>query len=179
MSTLTEHHVTHDAAACKASRHARVQQLITADETSLIELETLIATLPICSTGRVFVEVPDASSIFDLRVPARMIVTWLDRSQRSGDPGTGRACAPGQALARAVVAWSDEMLCPDVAGLDAAEASVRTGISRSGTCGGGTRIHLLGGFLGTADIFDHLTDRLGIDAASIATPARFGLTAAH
>ena len=168
MSTLTEHHVTHDAAACKASRHARVQQLITADETSLIELETLISTLPICSTGRVFVEVPDASWIFDLRVPARMIVTWLDRSQRSGDPGTGRACAPGQALARAVVAWSDEMLCPDVAGPDAA-----------GTCGGGTRIHLLGGFLGTADIFDHLTDALGVDAASIATPARFGLATAH
>jgi hypothetical protein len=37
--------------------------------TSLIELETLIATLPICSTGRVFVEVPDASWIFDLRSP--------------------------------------------------------------------------------------------------------------
>ena len=70
--------------------------------------------------------------------------------------------APGQALARAVIAWSDEMLCPGVAGPDAA-----------GTCGGGTRIHLLGGFLGTADIFDHLTDALGVDAASIATPARF------
>ena len=184
MSTLIDHHVTHDAAACKASRHARVQQLITADETSLIELETLIATLPICSTGRVFVEVPDASWIFDLRVPARMIVTWLDRSQRSGDPGTGRACAPGQALARAVVAWSDEMLCPDVAEQDAAGAPARPGVSRTaitrtGTCGGGTRIHLLGGFLGTADIFDHLTDGLGIDAASIATPARFGLVAAH
>jgi hypothetical protein len=43
----------------------------------------------------------------------------------------------------------------------------------------GTRIHLLGGFLGTADIFDHLTDALGVDAASIATPARFGLATAH
>ncbi|MBN9178441.1 MAG: SIP domain-containing protein [Microbacterium sp.] len=174
MSTLIAHHGTHDAAACKASRHARVQQLITADETSLIELETLVATLPICSTGRVFVEVPDASWIFDLRVPARMIVTWLDRSQRSGAPGTGRACAPGQALARAVVAWSDEMLCDDVAAGDAEERPARTA-----TCAGGTCIHLLGGFLGTADIFDHLTDALGIDAASIATPARFGLAAAH
>ena len=162
------HSTEHSAAACRASRHTRVQHLITADESSLVELETLLSTLPLCSTGRVFVEVPDASWIFDLRVPARMIVTWLDRSQRSGDPGTGRACAPGQALARAVIAWSDEMLCPGVAGPDAA-----------GTCGGGTRIHLLGGFLGTADIFDHLTDALGVDAASIATPARFGLATAH
>ena len=156
MSTLIAHHVTHDAAACKASRHVRVQQLITADEASLVELETLVATLPICSTGRVFIEVPDASWIFDLPVPARMVVTWLDRSSRTGDPGTGRSCAPGQALARAVSAWADEMLCTDE---------------------GCTRIHLLGGFLGTADIFDHLTEGLGIDAASIATPERFGLAA--
>ena len=87
-----------------------------------------------------------------------MTVTWLDRSRRSGDPGTGRGCAPGQALARAVTAWADEMLCAD---------------------GHGTRVHLLGGFLGTADIFDHLTDHLGVDAAAIGTPARFGLAAAR
>lgn len=161
MSTLIEHTVAHDATACKASRHARVQQLITADETSLVELETLVATLPICSTGRVFIEVPDASWIFDLRVPARMIVTWLDRSQRTGDPGTGRACAPGQALARAVTAWADEMLCTDE------------------TTACATRIHLLGGFLGTADIFDHLTEQLGIDAHAVHTPERFGLAASR
>ncbi|GAA3038458.1 SIP domain-containing protein [Microbacterium dextranolyticum] len=161
MATLIESVVTHDAAACRASRHARVQQLITADETSLVDLETLVATLPICSTGRVFVEVPDASWIFDLTVPARMIVTWLDRSARTGDPGTGRACAPGQALARAVIAWADEMLCTD-----ADEACA-------------TRIHLLGGFLGTADIADHLTGTLGVDQSAVHTPARFGLATAH
>ena len=43
------------------------------------------------------------------------------------------------------------------------------------TCAGGTRIHLLGGFLGTADIFDHLTGALGIEAAAVETPKRFGL----
>ena len=43
------------------------------------------------------------------------------------------------------------------------------------TCAGGTRIHLLGGFLGTADIFDHLTGALGIEAAAVETPERFGL----
>ena len=158
MSSVTTH--THDAIACKASRHTRAQQLITADETSLTDLETLIATLPICSTGRVFVEVPDASWIFELAVPPRMIVTWLDRSRRSGDPGTGRSCASGQALARAVTAWADEMLCP-----------------AEDDCPSGTRIHLLGGFLGTADIFDHLTDALGIAADDVHTPARFGLAA--
>lgn len=161
MATLIEPVVAHNPAACKASRHTRVQQLITADETSLVDLETLVTTLPICSTGRVFVEVPDASWIFDLAVPARMIVTWLDRSARTGDPGTGRACAPGQALARAVTAWADEMLCADAGSACA------------------TRIHLLGGFLGTADIADHLTGELGIDESVVHTPARFGLATAH
>ncbi|MFT3798530.1 SIP domain-containing protein [Microbacterium sp.] len=154
----------HDETACKASRHARVQHLITADENALAELAALIATLPICSTGRVFIEVPDAGWISPIEVPVRMTVTWLDRSRRSGAPGTGRACAPGQALARAVTAWADEMLCAPDAGRDA-------------TCAGGTRIHLLGGYLGTADIFDHLVDDLHIAADEVHTPAQFGLAA--
>ena len=61
----------HNDAACRASRHTRVQHLVTADETSLAELEALLATLPICSTGRVFVEVPDASWIGRIAAPAR------------------------------------------------------------------------------------------------------------
>ncbi|MFH8250844.1 SIP domain-containing protein [Microbacterium sp. B2969] len=154
MSQTTEH----NAAACRASRHTRVQHLITADESSLAELEALLATLPICSTGRVFVEIPDASWHADLVAPARMVVTWLDRSQRTGDPGTGRACAPGQALTRAVTAWANEMLCAD---------------------DDHTRIHLLGGYLGTADIVDHLTERLGIDAQSIHAPAEYNLSTAR
>lgn len=148
----------HSASACRASKHARVQHLITADEHSLADLEMLLATLPICSTGRVFIEVPDAEWAADIAVPARMTVTWLDRSRRTGAPGTGRSCAPGQALARAVTAWADEMLC------DHDDA---------------TRVHLLGGFLGTADIVDHLTGRLGLDPAGIRTPARFGLATAR
>ncbi len=46
-----------------------------------------------------------------------------------------------------MTAWADEMLCAD---------------GDESACQDGTRIHLLGGFLGTADIFDHLTERLGI-----------------
>ncbi len=154
----------HNDSACKASRHARVQHLITADESSLTDLEMLLATLPICSTGRVFVEVPDAAAIVDIAVPARMTLTWLDRSARSGAPGSGRACAAGEALTRAVVAWADEMLCDDAS-----------------TCadGEGTRIHLLGGFLGTADIFDHLTGALGIAADAVHVPERFGVALAR
>ena len=151
----------HSDALCRSSRHTRVQHLITADESSLADLETLLTTLPICSTGRVFVEIPDAGWLDaseKLRVPSRMVVTWLDRSARSGEPGTGRACAPGQALARAVTAWADEMLCDDH---------------------DHTRIFLLGGFLGTADIVDHLTARSGVAAAAIHTPERFGLTTAR
>lgn len=151
------HSTEHSAAACRASRHTRVQHLITADESSLADLEVLLATLPICSTGRVFVEVPDASWQADIVVPARMVLTWLDRSQRSGAPGTGRGCAAGEALSRAVTAWADEMLCVD---------------------DDETRIHLLGGFLGTADIVDHLTT-MGISAQSIHTPAQYGLATAR
>lgn len=159
MSTVSAaHSAAHSASACRAAKHARVQQLITADEHSLTELELLLTTLPICSTGRVFVEVPDATWIGELAVPPRMVVTWLDRSQRSGAPGTGRSCTAGQALSRAVTAWADEMLC------DHDHA---------------TQVHLLGGFLGTADIVDHLTERLGFSADGIHTPERFGLTTAR
>jgi hypothetical protein len=147
----------HNASACRASRHTRVQHLITADESSLAELEAVLATLPICSTGRVFIEIPDASWQADITAPSRMVVTWLDRSQRSGAPGTGRGCGSGEALSRAVTAWADEMLC--------AEEDQ-------------TRIHLLGGYLGTADIVDHLVD-LGVRAESIHAPEQYGLTTAR
>ena len=149
--------VAHNASACRASRHTRVQHLITADESSLAELEAVLATLPICSTGRVFIEIPDDSWHADIAAPSRMVVTWLDRSQRSGAPGTGRGCASGEALARAVTAWADEMLCAE---------------------DDQTRIHLLGGYLGTADIVDHLVE-LGIRADSIHAPEQYGLTTAR
>lgn len=154
-------HTEHSAAVCRTSRHTRVQLLVTADETSFAELEALLATLPLCATGRVFIEIPDASWEAPVAVPARMTLTWLDRSRRSGDPGTGRECTPGQALARAVTAWADEMLC---------DADDR---------GDATRVHLLGGYLGTADIVDHLTTRLDIAPDLIHTPARFGLATAR
>jgi hypothetical protein len=42
-----------------------------------------------------------------------------------------------------------------------------------------TTITLLGGYLGTADIVDHLTTHLGVAASGIHTPARFGLATAR
>ncbi len=144
----------HNASACRTSRHARAQHLVTADESSLTELEVVLATLPLCSTGRVFVEVPDATAVVALDAPPRMTVTWLCRDARTGAPGTGRGCGSGQALARAVNAWADEMLCDD-----ACE----------------TTVTLLGGFLGTAEIVDHLLQERGIDPSRIHAPARFGL----
>lgn len=154
MATPSEHNET----ACRSSRHSRVQHLVTADEGSLAELEALLATLPLCSTGRVFVEIPDASWIVPIQAPARMTLTWLDRSLRGGAPGTARACAPGEALTRAVSGWAGEMLCRE---------------------DDHTRILLLGGYLGTAEIVDELTERHGVDPASIHTPARFGLATAR
>ncbi|MEV8266612.1 SIP domain-containing protein [Microbacterium sp. NPDC076911] len=153
MNSSTEH----SARACRASRHTRVQHLITADESSLADLEALLATLPICSTGRVFVEIPDPSWQGAITAPSRMVVTWLDRSRRSGAPGTSRGCASGEALSRAVNAWADEMLCEE----DDA-----------------TRVHLLGGYLGTADIVDHLIE-MGIAPDAICSPERYGLTASR
>lgn len=151
------HSTEHSAAACRSSRHTRVQHLITADESSLAELQAVLATLPICSTGRVFVEVPDESWLGEIAVPSRMVLTWLDRSRRSGMPGTGRGCAAGEALSRAVTAWADEMLCAE---------------------DDQTRIQLMGGYLGTADIVDHLT-AMGIAPDRIHTPAQYGLATAR
>lgn len=136
--------------AARLSAH----HLVTADENSLVEVEMFLATLPLCASGRVFIEVPEASDIGVVEVPARMTVTWLARASRTGAPGTGRSCAPGEALARATCAWADEMLCDD---------------ERP------TSVTLFGGYLGTADIVEHLTESLDVPASMIHAPERFGL----
>ncbi|GAB6857152.1 SIP domain-containing protein [Microbacterium xylanilyticum] len=136
-------------------RSAKAQHLVVADEASLAELEAVLATLPLCATGRVFIEVPDVASLSAVAAPPRMTVTWLPRAARAEVSGSGRRCAPGEAAARAAIAWADEMLCEG--------ADDRTSVT------------LLGGFLGTADIVEHLTERLGIAADRIAAPERFGL----
>ena len=95
----------------RATRRAtKSQHLIVADEWSLAELQMTLAVLPLCATGRVFVEVPDVDTIAVIAVPPRMTLSWLPRAARSGAPGTGRRCAPGAAAARAAIAWADETL---------------------------------------------------------------------
>lgn len=143
--------------SARAQRRAARQSahhLVTADENSLVELEMFLATLPLCASGRVFIEVPEASDIRAIEAPARMTVTWLARSARSGEPGSGRSCAPGAALSRATCAWADEMLC---------DGETMTNIT------------LFGGYLGTADVVDHLTQTLNVAPAAIHAPERFGL----
>ena len=137
----------------RAARLSRVQHLVTADEHALPELEAFLATLPLCATGRVFIEVPDAESISFVEAPPRMTVTWLARSRRTGAPGSGRSCSRGAALSRATCAWADEMLCD--------ENSAQTHVT------------LLGGYLGTADIFEHLSAQAVVDPAHIHAPERF------
>lgn len=144
-------------AARRAARR-RAHHLVAADEHSLADLEVFLAALPLCASGRVFIEVPEASDIGSIEAPARMTVTWLARAQRSGAPGSGRACSPGEAVSRATCAWADEMLCDD---------DVET------------RVTLLGGYLGTADIVDHLTAVLDVDPTLIHAPSRFGLLPAE
>lgn len=142
------------ARARRRARTSSVQHLVAADETSLADLEAMLATLPLCATGRVFIEVPDASDIGHVVAPSRMTVTWLPRSVRSGAPGTGEHCGRGAALTRAVTAWADEMLC---------ETDDKTHVT------------LMGGYLSTADIVDHLTERTGFAPARIHAPEQFGL----
>ncbi|GAA4485010.1 SIP domain-containing protein [Microbacterium panaciterrae] len=147
---------TSPRAARRASRRStRVQHLIVADERSLSELETALAVLPLCATGRVLIEVPDADAVSSVTAPPRMTVTWLPRAPRTGSPGSCGRRAVGSVVARAAIAWADEMLC------DGAEEQ--------------TTVTLLGGFLGTADIAEHLTGRLHLDPARITAPERFGL----
>lgn len=139
--TSVDSATSHDASACRARGHARAHHLVAADEHSLADAELLLATLPLCASGRVFIEVPDQSWVGRIAAPARMTVTWLDRSARRGAPGTGELCRPGTALTRSVVAYADEMLCDDESH--------------------GTHITLLGGYVATADIVEHLTGSLG------------------
>lgn len=146
-----------DTRSTRAERRAArrsAHHLVTADEHSLVELEAFLATLPLCASGRIFIEVAETADIGVIDAPGRMTVTWLARDRRSGAPGTGRACAPGQALARATCAWADEMLYDD-------EVE--------------THVTLLGGYLGTADIVEHLTTELGIDPSTVHAPERFRL----
>jgi NADPH-dependent ferric siderophore reductase len=70
--------------------------LLAGDESSIGELSEVLALLPICARGQVFVEVDDAASIATLQSPGRVVVTWLVRAVRSGEPGTGASCARGQ-----------------------------------------------------------------------------------
>lgn len=151
MTTSTE--IRSGRAQRRAARRSS-HHLVTADENSLVELETFLATLPLCASGRVFIEVPEQSDIAPVTAPPRMTVTWLVRAGRTGAPGSGRACTPGTAVARATRAWADEMLCGDDVP---------------------THITLLGGYMGTADIVEHLVDDLEVPATAIRVPERFGL----
>ncbi|ROQ54614.1 siderophore-interacting protein [Rathayibacter sp. PhB152] len=89
------------------------QFLIAGDETVVPWIQSMLDALPANARGQVFVEVDDARGLPPLSAPGRVCVTWLGRSQRSGAPGTGLACARGVALDRAVRAWMGEMSVVD------------------------------------------------------------------
>lgn len=134
----------------------RAQFLVVADETSFAELDAVLATLPLCARGRVFVEVEDPADVALLNAPLRMVVTWLPRSTRAGRPGTGERCGRGEAVARAARAWTAEMLCDGP---------------------GATRAILLGDYRTVADVHDHLLEEVGMPASAVSAPAQFRLGA--
>ena len=127
-----------------------VRCLITADEHSVAEAQAILVTLPLCATGRVFVEVPDEAGIGILTAPPRMTVTWLPRS-RIGDRRTPRQ--RGSLLEAAVQGWSSEMLCD----------------------GEGVRAWLRGDYRGVQAAHEVLTERAGIDPASVDAPESYSL----
>lgn len=128
--------------------------LFTADESALAELEAAMQTIPYCARGRVFIEVDGVDDISVIEAPTRMTVTWLTRQTRSGAPGSGTACATGEAMSRAVNAWSDEMLY----------ASTDT-----------PHIWLGGHYRGVSAVHEHLVSDLGVDPERIVTPAPYRL----
>ena len=87
--------------------------LLAGTEANLDEIRAIVATLADNARGQVFIEVPSAAAIDPVATPERVTVTWLARDVRSGDMGTGLACAPGQAVARAIRAWVGEMSTGD------------------------------------------------------------------
>lgn len=151
-----------------ARRTPRASYLVAADQDQLGELEVVLATLPLCATGRVFVEIDEPTDEVLLQAPARMTVTFLPRSARSGEPGTGSGCHAGTALLRAVSAWAGEMLVAEDPSADTDDAEdVRT------------RVHILAGYSATADLVEHLVEVRGVEPERIHTPARFGLETAR
>lgn len=82
--------------------------LFAGDASSIGDIQTMLEVLPICARGQVFIEVDDASQIVPVTAPGRVSISWLDRSRRSGRPGTGEGCSRGMALDRAVRAWLGE-----------------------------------------------------------------------
>ncbi|WP_344793644.1 SIP domain-containing protein [Frondihabitans peucedani] len=78
------------------------------DSSAVSDIRSMLEVLPICARGQVFIEVADPSEIVAVEAPGRVTVTWLDRSRRSGRPGTGERCLPGVALERAARAWLGE-----------------------------------------------------------------------
>ena len=86
-----------------------IRVLFAGDASSVPTLRAMLAALPICARGQVFVEVDTAAQIEELPSPGRVTVTWLARDRRSGAPGSGLSCASGEAVERAVRAWLAEM----------------------------------------------------------------------
>ncbi|MFB2584134.1 SIP domain-containing protein [Herbiconiux liukaitaii] len=83
--------------------------LIAGTEADLDSIRAIVALLGDKARGQVFVEVATASDIDPIATPERVTVAWLPRDVRSGAMGSGLACAPGQAVERAVTAWMGEM----------------------------------------------------------------------
>ncbi|PSL38897.1 siderophore-interacting protein [Labedella gwakjiensis] len=161
--TTTSRETTRRRSSSAAESRRLAPFLLACDESAIAELEAMVATLPLCASGRVFVEVASADDIGLIAVPSRMTVTWLPRSARSGAPGTGASCGRGEAVVRAVTAWADEMLCAP-----AADAVDRPDVR--------VEVWLGGDYRGVAPAYEHLVHDLGVDATRVTAPVAYRLS---
>ena len=111
------------ASDATAVSRATGRVLIAGTETALDEIRAMVSLLGDRARGQVFVEVPSKSDVDPIATPERVTVTWLTRDTRTGDIGSGLACATGQAVRRATRAWMEEMSTGDDA-LDGDEVCV-------------------------------------------------------
>lgn len=93
--------MSHPAIAWNPGSAERI--LIAAGAEQLDQVEELLASLPLCTRGQVFIEAERDLEITRIIAPGRVSVHWLSRERRHG-------VAKGEMLDRAVEAWLGEML---------------------------------------------------------------------
>ncbi|RXZ46541.1 siderophore-interacting protein [Agromyces fucosus] len=88
--------------------------LIAGDETAVPAVGAILEQLPADARGAVFLEVPEAGDVLELRAPSGVAVHWLPRGDAGGGGQAGES-QYGARLVEAVTAWADAWVAADPA----------------------------------------------------------------